>query len=194
MIQEAAAPTHRTGAAARAARAASAAGPAWGVRTRLAVDLVLAVSFLCLMSVPLTGLPLHEWWGLALAGVIVLHLLMQWEWTVAATRRLFGSLGGRVRVTYLLNWLLFVAAVLAMASGMLISELALPSLGLPTVRSTGSSLFRFWRILHTVSADAVIVLAGIHLGLNWRWVTGAVRQLARLPRRSAAKLAAGGRA
>jgi cytochrome b561 len=152
-------------------------GSSWGVRPRFIVDLVLTVSFVSLMSVPFTGLPLHEWWGIGLIAVIVLHLLAQWDWTIASTRRFLGALTGRLRFTYVLNWLLFIAMVLVMVSGILISEAALPSVGLPTARSTGNVLFRFWRLLHTVSADAVIVLAGIHLGLNWRWVLNAIRQI-----------------
>lgn len=166
-------------------------GPAWGVRPRLLVDVVLTLSFVALMSVPFTGLLLHEWWGIALIAVIVVHLLGQWDWTVATTRSFVRALTGRLRFTYLLNWALFVAAVLVMVSGILISEVALPSLGLPTARG-GDPLFRFWRLLRTVSADATIVLAGVHLGLNWRWVLNALRRVARLPRRAAATAAAEG--
>ena len=105
-------------------------GPAWGVRPRFIVDLVLTVSFVSLMSVPFTGLPLHEWWGIGLIAVIVLHLPAQWDWTIASTRRVLGALTGRLRFTYVLNWLLFIAMVLVMVSGILISEAALPSVGL----------------------------------------------------------------
>lgn len=183
---------HRTEALQPRQPAPSATGPGWGIRARFVVDVVLTLSFVALMSVPFTGLLLHEWWGIALIGVIVVHLLAQWDWTVASTRRFLHALTGRLRFTYVLNWLLFVAAVLVMVSGILISEAALPGLGLPTARSTGSSLFRFWRLLHTVSTDAVIVLAGIHLGLNWRWVLNAVRHVARLPRHRSAPAATGG--
>ncbi|MFN8522643.1 MAG: DUF4405 domain-containing protein [Chloroflexota bacterium] len=159
---------------------------------RLAIDLVLAVSFLVLMSVPLTGLWLHEWWGIGLIALIVVHLLLQWDWLVATTRTFLGSLTGRLRFTYVLNALLFVATVLVMVSGILISEAALPGLGLPTARSLGSSLFRFWRVMHTISADAIVVLAGIHLGLNWRWVLGTVRNLVQPGRRRPARVVAEG--
>lgn len=168
------------------------AGSGWGIRPRLIVDLVLTVSFVALMSVPFTGLLLHEWWGIVLIGVIIVHLLAQWDWTVASTRRFLRGLTGRLRFTYVLNWLLFIATILVMVSGILISEAALPGLGLPTARSTGSSIFRFWRLLHTVSADAVIVLAGIHLGLNWRWVLNAFRRLFGGPRRRPARPATEG--
>ena len=58
----------------------------WGVRPRLIVDVVLAISFLALMSVNLTGLLLHEWWGLGLMLLVIVHLLAQWDWTLTSTR------------------------------------------------------------------------------------------------------------
>jgi len=177
----------------QADRTPAVGGKGLGIRPRLVIDLVMTVSFLALMSVSLTGLLLHEWWGIGLVVVIVVHLLAQWDWTVASTRRFFRGLTGRVRVTYVVNWLLFIATVLVMVSGILISEAALPALGIPTARSSGSTLIRFWRVAHSVSANAIIVLAGIHLGLNWRWVVNAVRQVARLPHRSLRPAAGGTR-
>jgi hypothetical protein len=153
-------------------------GRVWGNRPRLIVDLCLTVSFLALMSVSLTGLLLHEWWGLGLMAIVLIHLLAQWDWTISATRRFVGTLTGRIRLTYVLNWVLFIAAVLVFVSGILISEVALPSLGLPTARGADPT-FLFWRRLHTFSAEAIVVLAGIHVGLNWRWVVTAVSQLVR---------------
>lgn len=139
------------------------------------VDIVLAISFLALMSVNLTGLLFHEWWGLILMLLVVVHLLSQWDWTIASTRVFLSRLTGRVRVTYVLNWALFISAVLVFVSGMLISENALPALGFTPSRA--SALFGFWHRLHTFTADAVLVLAAIHLGLNWRWVVNACKQL-----------------
>jgi hypothetical protein len=151
----------------------------WGNRPRLVIDVVLSVSFLALMSVSLTGLLLHEWWGIGLMLVVVVHLLAQWDWTMSSSQRFFRTLTGRIRFTYLLNWCLFVAAVLVFTSGILISEVALPGLGLPTARG-GDTTFLFWRRMHTFAADAVVLLAGVHVGLNWRWVVTAFRQVVRL--------------
>jgi hypothetical protein len=154
----------------------------WGTRQRLIVDILLALSFLVLMSVNLTGLLLHEWWGLALMLLVLVHLLSQWDWAASSTRAFASRLTGRIRFTYLLNWALFVAVVLVFVSGMLISENALPALGLSLGRA--SPIFGFWHQLHTLSADAVLVLAAVHLGLNWRWIVSAVKQILHLgPRR-----------
>ena len=142
----------------------------------MVIDVVLALSFVALMSVSFTGLLLHEVWGLVLMGIVLVHLLAQWDWSVTSTRRLLKQLTARVRITFLLNWALFIAAVLVFVSGILISEVVLPALGLPTARG-GDPMFLFWRRLHTFTADAVIVLSGIHLGLNWRWVLNALQHV-----------------
>ncbi len=163
----------------RSVSSAAAPGRVWGTHPRLIVDSILAVSFLALMSVNLTGLLVHEWWGLALLLLVIVHLLTQWDWTVSATRSFIARLTPRVRINYLLNCALFIAAVLVFVSGMLISENALPALGLVTGRG-GGQMFGFWHQLHTLSADAVLVLAAVHLGFNWRWVAGAFKQILRL--------------
>lgn len=118
-------------------------------------------------------------WGLALMLLVVVHLLSQWDWTAASTRGFVSRLTARVRITYLLNWALFISAVLVFVSGILISENVMPALGLASGRNA-DPIFGFWHRLHTLSADAVLVLAGIHLGLNWRWVVNAVQQVFRL--------------
>ena len=163
-------------------------GRFWGNRSRLALDIILAVSFLALMSVNLTGLLIHEWWGFALMLLVIVHLLSQWDWTVSSSRSFFSRLTQRIRFTYLLNWALFIAGVLVFFSGLVISENAMPALGLSLGARGGASLFGFWHQLHTFSADAILLLAGIHLGLNWRWVVNAFKQALRIGgRRSPAK-------
>ena len=168
--------TDRTAPAA-APRSSAPAGRVWGIRPRLVVDIMLAVSFLALMSVNLTGLLIHEWLGIALMLVVLVHLLSQWDWTISSSRALFSRLTQRVRFTYLLNWALFISTVLVFFSGLVISENALPALGLSLGTRGGTPMFGFWHQLHTLSADAVLVLAAIHLGLNWRWVVSASKQV-----------------
>ena len=169
---------------AAAARSARLAGRVWGIRPRLVVDIILAVSFLALMSVNLTGLLIHEWWGIALMLLVIVHLLSQWDWTIASSRSFVLRLTQRARLTYLLNWALFVAGVMVFFSGLVISENALPSFGL-SLGSGGTPIFGFWHRLPTLSADAVLLLAGIHLGLNWRWVVNAFKQVLRIGTRGA---------
>ena len=147
--------------------------PAWGIRPRLIVDILLAIGFLVLMSPVLTGLPIHEWLGLGVLAIVLVHLLAQWDWTHASTRRFVSQLSSRLRLTYVLNWVLFVSLCVVMLSGVMISEVALPALGVGSLRTPGPAAGA-WRLAHTLSANALIGLAGIHLGLNWRWVVSAL--------------------
>src|SRR5689334_13416008 len=72
-------------------------GRVWGNRPRLVIDIILALSFLALMSVNLTGLLIHEWWGVALIVLVIVHLLSQWDWTISSSRTFFSRLTQRIR-------------------------------------------------------------------------------------------------
>jgi hypothetical protein len=55
----------------------------------LSVDTLLLVLCLFLMSPRLTGLALHEWFGVALILPVLVHLLLSWRWIVTALKRAF---------------------------------------------------------------------------------------------------------
>ena len=77
------------------------------------------------------------------------------------------------------NLLLLVSMTLCIASGVLISEVALPELGI-TLRA-GS----FWRQMHDTTATLTLILVPIHAALDWRWIVGVARRSAAWrPRRS----------
>ena len=45
------------------------------------VDLVCFVGFLLSLKPSITGFSIHEWLGIAVCGVLIVHLLMHWRWT-----------------------------------------------------------------------------------------------------------------
>lgn len=145
------------------------AGTGGLVYVRLTVDLLLAATFLSLMSVPLTGLPLHEVLGISILCVVLVHLLLQWGWIVATTARSLRLCTARLRFTYVLNISLFLCTVLALVSGLAIANIGYP-LALPSLISDSLQERLLWRALHTLSSNVLLLLAGVHLGLNWRWV------------------------
>jgi cytochrome b561 len=83
-------------------------------------------------------------------------------------------------VNYLLNALLFVAFTAIIFTGVMISEIAMPLLGL---QLEGDGL---WRQVHRLATDAAVILTGLHVALHWRWIASTTRRLlARVtPRRS----------
>ena len=134
------------------------------------VDIIIGVAVLVLLSFTLTGLTVHEWLGLGFGVVIIVHLLLNWRWIVATTRRFFSKLPGMVRFKSLVDITLFVAMTVVIFSGLMISESALPFLGLHVGQNP------FLRTIHSASSTVVLVLIGLHLGSNWKWLMTAVRQ------------------
>lgn len=141
----------------------------------LLLDISAFVAFLAVTSPKLTGLAIHEWLGLALGGALITHLLLHWSWLVGVTKRFFGKVSWGARVNYSLNTLLFVAFTTIIFTGVMISEVTMPLLG---VSFAGSGL---WHQLHKLATDAAVVLVGLHVAVHWRWIVSTTRRIFRRP-------------
>ncbi len=144
----------------------------------LIVDSVIFIAFLVAMAPRFSGLAIHEWLGIAFGAGIITHLLLHWQWLVEVTKRFFGKAQWSARINYILNTLLFVDVTIIIFTGLMISESALPQLGITLARS-GS-----WRMLHTLSANLFLVLTGLHIALHWQWIVGMVKRLFSASRRA----------
>lgn len=140
------------------------------LRFLLILDTFLLVA-LVILWVP-DPIILHEWLGLALIPVVVIHLLFGWQWITTAIPRLLAKGAWRLRINVLLNLLLFCAFVVAMFSGVMESVVALPWLGVTMVSDQN------WQNLHNRWGNEIFpLLAALHLAMNWNWIVGAVRRL-----------------
>ena len=54
----------------------------------LALDTIMLVVFVSLLSWRLTGVPIHEWAATALLVVLVVHLVIHWHWVETRISRL----------------------------------------------------------------------------------------------------------
>ncbi len=154
-------------------------------RIRLALDGAITLAVLACLSPAMTGQAIHEWLGMAVAVPIVVHLLLNWKWIVATTRRFLGPLPRQVRINYMLNAVLFIAMAATIFSGMMMSEVALRSLGLSPGRMPSM------RLVHNLATTALVWGVGLHLALHWSWVVGAVRCYMIAPLRGQSDRAAG---
>ena len=157
-------------------------------RTRflLVLDTILLLSIILLIEPRFTDLPIHEWLGIAVIPLILIHLLLGWRWIVTTWTRLAVKGAWRSKINALLNTALFVSFVITVFSGVMTSFIALPSLGIPARN------FEPWQALHNQWSVYLQVLAGLHVALNWGWIVGAVKRhvLARPTARSEAALGA----
>jgi len=148
----------------------------WRLKFMFWLDAALLVSVSALQTLHFTGLVLHEWLGLAVVPLILIHLLFAWSWIAAETRRFLTSQSARARVNYLLNLSLFAAVTAATYSGILISQRAVPAL---TRSKAATELDYKWDKLHNEFAIIVVILTGLHLAINWDWVLAAGKRIFR---------------
>ncbi|HVW83164.1 MAG TPA: DUF4405 domain-containing protein [Bryobacteraceae bacterium] len=141
------------------------------------LDAILLISVCALETVPFTGMIAHEWLGLAVAGMIVVHLLLSWAWIASSTRRLVTGASNRTRVNYFLNACLFACMTAVIFSGILISQHAMPAL---TKKEAADMTANFrWDRIHDRFSDLVVIFAGLHLAINWDWMAAAARRILR---------------
>ncbi len=155
------------------------------ITIKLLLDGALTLAVLACLSPAMTGQTLHEWLGLAVAVPIVAHLLLNWKWVAATTRRFFGPLPAQVRINYVLNAALFITMTATIFSGMMMSEVALRSIGLSLGRMPSMNL------VHNLSTAALVWVVGLHLAMHWNWVVAAVRQHVIAPLRGKSARATG---
>ena len=133
-------------------------------RTKLWLDIIIFVAFLVTMDPRSSGIAIHEWLSLAMLAALTLHLLLSWDWIINISQRFLGKLGTQNRINYILNWLLFIDGTLLIVSGVMISEVAMPFLGIRLPEGFA------WRRLHDMSANFGLLMLGLHTALHWSWI------------------------
>ncbi len=123
----------------------------------------------------MTGLPLHELIGIVFAVPVLVHLVIARAWITHATRRLLRRADRRARVNYVLNAALFVLIVVEIVSGLVISQVALPLVGVRTIND------RSWRALHNLALNWTLLVVSLHVAMNWGWIVSAIRRDSRQP-------------
>jgi hypothetical protein len=156
-------------------------------KTNLIVDSAIFLAFLVAMAPRFSGLVVHEWLGIAFGAAITTHLLLHWQWIVEVTKRFFSKAQWSARINYILNALLFIDVTLIIFSGLMISEVALPLVGIQLAQSG------IWRGLHGIVANLFMVLVGLHVALHWQWIVNMFKRFALIPLapRRAPELSAG---
>jgi hypothetical protein len=134
-------------------------------KKNLIIDILIFSAFLTMESPNLSGNTIHEWLGLALLGTIVVHVLMHWNWITSVGKTFFKKLWHSSRLKFVLDILVFLSFIMVSLSGIMISKTALPALGISLGQVSSA-----WRQLHSLFADASILLIGLHFALNWGMV------------------------
>lgn len=142
---------------------------------KMTVDLVMAVLLLLLMAYMLVGEEVHEWLGLAMFLLFVLHHLLNWNWHRNLTK---GRITGVRIVQTTVDFLLLLSMIGSMISGIMMSRTVFAFLPI-------SGGMGFARTLHMLSAYWGFILMSIHIGLHWGMIMGMMRKMTGIKKTSA---------
>jgi len=126
---------------------------------------------LALMAYEWIGQAAHEWIGIGMFALFVLHHILNGKWS----RHLFRGKYTAFRIIQTLLVLLVLLCMIgSMVSGIILSRYALSFLPI----SGGQT---FARNLHMLSAYWGFILMSLHLGLHWNIMLGMVKPLVKTP-------------
>jgi hypothetical protein len=129
---------------------------------KLAFDAAMLLLLALMYRKQAISLTFHEVGGLALIGLVVMHLLFNARWIGAVTKRLFSkSTGIHARACYIVDALLLLALLTVGVSGVLISKVVF------SFHVAGN-----FKTLHYFSAALAVILMGVHLGLHADYIFG----------------------
>ena len=120
------------------------------------VDAALTALLLCLMAYQVTGEALHEWLGVAMTTLVIVHQLLNRKWYAALFKGKYPAY--RIAATAL-NLALLAAFALTAFCGMSMSGHAVPFL-------YGMIKVSFARQMHLSMSHWAFVLMGLHLGFH----------------------------
>ena len=139
---------------------------------RHVTDALLTLLTLCLMAYQAAGGAVHEWSGVAMTALLVLHHILNRRWYGALFK---GRYGARRIIVVTVNALLLVSIIMTALCGMSMSCSAVPSL-------YGLLPIHFAQRFHLAMSFWSFVLMGLHLGLHLPALAGRARMSGRAKR------------
>jgi hypothetical protein len=133
---------------------------------RLIIDFVMMVLILFALSYRIIGDVSHEWIGVSVFILFVVHTIINYRWY----KQIFkGRYDFRRGLNTAVNLLLLAAMSLLIITGLLHSRTVLAFLHLP-----GGMVIR---LIHTTAAYWGLLLIAVHLGLHWEMIINAMRKM-----------------
>ena len=134
-------------------------------RVKWIVDVCLTVLLLCLMSYQVVGETIHEWIGVGMSGILIIHHILNIKWYGALFKGKYNAL--RI-VSTVVNTLLLISIALTAFCGLSMSNHAVPFL-------YGMADMVFVRTAHLALSYWSFILTGLHLGLHLPTITAKVK-------------------
>ena len=141
-----------------------------GTLARRIIDVILTVLMLCLMAYQVTGTLLHEWIGIVMTLMVIVHQILNIKWYGVFFK-------GKYNAYRIINTILTVFVVLSFAftavCGMSMSSHAVPFM-------YGILKISFARRMHLSMSVWSFILMGLHLGVHIPFITAKMKIPGRL--------------
>ncbi|MBO6119030.1 MAG: DUF4405 domain-containing protein [Lachnospiraceae bacterium] len=125
-------------------------------RIKRMIDALLTIVLIPLMAYQVTGEALHEWLGITMVLLVIIHQVLNRKWYVALFK---GNYQAFRILSTVINVLLLVSFALTAISGMSMSNHAVPFLyNLVNVNTA--------RVMHLAFSYWSFILMGLHIGLH----------------------------
>ena len=138
---------------------------------KLGLDIFIALIFALLYNTRVFGgLAFHEIMGLGIGAIFLVHILLNSQWVIKVTQRLFDrALPSKTRVGYVINILLLISMAFTIVSGLMISKVLFPGLGFVNQRA--------FHGLHIDVSYLTLVIVGVHVGFHGQWIMDLMRKV-----------------
>lgn len=133
-------------------------------KTNLLVDILIFVVFLVVYEVKATGETIHEWLGIAIGFILIIHIILHWKWIVVTTKLFLTHIKKETKLNYIVDILIFIGFTTIIFTGIMISKSFLPTFGIRVAEN------HFWREMHSLSVDLTLFLTALHFALHWEWI------------------------
>ncbi|MCD8196491.1 MAG: DUF4405 domain-containing protein [Lachnospiraceae bacterium] len=137
------------------------------LKIKIAVDVAMTFLLLLLMAYELVGEAAHEWLGIGICALFVLHHVLNCGWS--RTLRKKGRRSAFRAVQTILTACVALTMIGSMGSGLLLSEYTFSFLPIRSIYSYASRV-------HMLCAYWGFVFLGLHLGFHWNMIIGIARR------------------
>lgn len=134
------------------------------MRKFVIVDAIALVVYVIVANPAFTGVPFHEWAGIGVFLVFLVHTAQHLDVAADMVRGSFSAKKPHRAWNVVLDVLIVVAFMVCTVSGLLISGSVLPALGL------FADGYFFWNPLHAASAKLLLALLAVHVVVHLRMV------------------------
>lgn len=127
---------------------------------KITIDITMTILIMILMSFQFTGQKVHEWFGIGMFILFVIHNILNWRWS---RNILKGKYSAFRIIQTVINILLFLLMIVMMISGIMMSRYIFTFLKINNYMSLA-------RNLHMACSYWMFILISLHLGMHWAMI------------------------